>query len=262
MIGKCRSIVHGKNALNYCLQKDKSEELFRCKLSGENADEISREFHAIAMQNGNCRNNVLRIELSPTIDDGQKLNNEQLAMISKKFMCKMNLDKNRQWIAVAHRDRAHVHIHIIANRIDFSGNAFRDNHISNRAAAAAEFVAKELGLTTAKEVQQLKQQQTLAEKEHIRTAHEIALHQVYSFDEYCNFMKRNGIEVALKYRRKTDTVEGMSFIYNGKRIKSSDIGKTFGYKNTMAAINKSVSKKIKYARQTIKRTASSRDFGI
>ena len=45
MIGKCRSIVHGKNALNYCLQKDKSEELFRCKLSGENADEISREFH-------------------------------------------------------------------------------------------------------------------------------------------------------------------------------------------------------------------------
>ncbi len=64
--------------------------------------------------------------------------------------------KNRQAIAFVHRDKAHTHVHVYVNRIGFDGKAYNDSFIGKRSQLAADNVAKELGLTRVREVQQEK----------------------------------------------------------------------------------------------------------
>ena len=132
MIGKGKSISHTGASMSYGWNQEKDAEVvFKQELFGENPKEITREFKSVQGLNVNCDKNTLSFVLSPTISDGQKLNKKELGQICKEFIEQMKLG-DRQAVAFVHQDKAHKHIHLYVNRIDFQGKAYNDGFIGKR----------------------------------------------------------------------------------------------------------------------------------
>jgi len=105
MIGKGKSIAHTGASISYGWNQDKGSEIIHTQhLIGDNPQEITQEFKLIQEMNSRTKNNTLSFVLSPTIEDGKKLTNQELGRITKKFISKMNL-KEHQAVAFVHRDK-------------------------------------------------------------------------------------------------------------------------------------------------------------
>lgn len=132
MIGKGKSISHTSASMAYGWNQEKSAiVVLKEYLAGNTPEELTKEFQIIQDMNENCKKNTISFVLSPTIEDGKKLKKKELGDLAKKFLARMNLN-NRQAVAFVHKDKAHTHIHLYVNRIDFKGKAYPDGFIGNR----------------------------------------------------------------------------------------------------------------------------------
>lgn len=151
MIGKGKSIQHVGNSLSYVMQKEKGEVLKTSHLLGETPKEIEKEFKMVQDLNGRCKNNTLSFVVSPSIEDGKSLSNEEFKNLGEDFLKEMKL-KSRQSIMVKHTDKSHTHLHIYVNRIDFDGKAFKDSKIGLRSQEKAYSIGKKRGFSLAKDI--------------------------------------------------------------------------------------------------------------
>ena len=170
MIGKGTSIAHTGTSIDYGWNQEKDAEIvFSQHLAGNSPQEVTEEFRLIQEENTRCQKNTLSFILSPTQEDGRNLSKEQLGELTQRFVWEMQL-KERQAIAFVHRDKAHTHVHLYVNRIGFDGKAYNDSFIGKRSQLAAEKVAREMGLTTVKEVQLEKEMDSIKVRVEIRTS--------------------------------------------------------------------------------------------
>ncbi len=152
MIGKGKSISHTKASISYGWNQEKDAEIMYSQhFAGENPKQITEEFKIIQSQNQRTQRDTLSFVLSPSIKEGKKLSKQELKELTIKFIKAMNL-KERQAIAFVHRNKEHTHIHLYVNRIGFDGKAYKDNFIGKRSQQKAYEVAKEMGLTNAKDI--------------------------------------------------------------------------------------------------------------
>ena len=223
MIGKGTSISYTGACMGYGWNEEKDAKVvYREHLSGNNPKEITQEFKIIQSQNQRCEKNTLSFILSPTIKDGQELKDKQLKEITERFIKEMKLQE-RQAIAFVHRDKQHVHVHLYVNRIGFDGTAYKDNFIGKRSQLAAEKVAKDLGLTTVREVQEEKKNELQHIRSEIKRIHEKVLESMpRSFDQYINHMQRNQVRVQ-PYINKQGQLQGFRFEYKGHELKGSAV---------------------------------------
>jgi len=223
MIGKGTSISYTGACMGYGWNEEKDAKVvYREHLSGNNPKEITQEFKIIQSQNQRCEKNTLSFILSPTIKDGQELKDKQLTEITARFIKEMKLQE-RQAIAFVHRDKQHVHVHLYVNRIGFDGTAYKDNFIGKRSQLAAEKVAKDLGLTTVREVQEEKKNELQHIRSEIKRIHEKVLESMpRSFDQYINHMQRNQVRVQ-PYINKQGQLQGFRFEYKGHELKGSAV---------------------------------------
>ena len=224
MIGKGKSIAHTGASMSYGWNQDKGSEIIHTQhLIGENPKEITEEFKIIQEMNTRTKNNTLSFLLSPTVEDGQKLTNRELGKLVKSFISEMNL-KNNQAVAFVHRDKQHTHIHLYANRIGFNGKAYKDNFIGKRSQLAAEKVAKEMGLTTAREVQKEKLLGMKGIRNEIKHIHESVMEKgrPTDFDIYIKMMKKENVKVT-PVINKSNKLQGFRFEYKGHNLKGSAV---------------------------------------
>ena len=224
MIGKGKSISHTRASMAYGWNQEKNAEVvFRQHLVGDNPMEISREFRLIQEQNINCRKNTLSFVLSPTVEDGKKLQKAELQKICAAFMEKMNLGE-RQAIAFVHRDKQHLHIHLYVNRIDFNGTAYNDSFIGKRSQQAAEKVAEQHGLTTVRHLQIEKDFNLKDIRAEIKRRHDITMNNFKprNFDQYIKAMESNGVKV-IPSINKGNKLQGFRFEFDGCNLKGSEI---------------------------------------
>jgi hypothetical protein len=224
MIGLGKSISHTGASMGYGWDQEKEAEVvYREHLSGDNPKEITEEFKIIQSENHRCKKNTLSFVLSPTIEDGQELRESELRKITQRFVKEMKLQE-RQAIAFVHRDKGHVHIHLYVNRIGFDGAAYKDNFIGKRSQLAAERVARQLGLTTVREVQQQKLEKDKHLRAEIKQMHEkvIAEMKPKDFDQYIKNMKQQHVEVIPSINRQNQ-LQGFRFEYKGHNMKGSEV---------------------------------------
>ena len=159
MIGKCRAIAHGSNALEYIFREGKlSSRLALHNLCSRVPKAIYEEMKIVSGYNSRCRNKFLRIEIGIAPQDEKKLPVSELMRIAHLFAKQMGLD-NHQWVAVTHKDTDNRHIHIIANRISLYGEVYDTTFVNNRAARVAEELSRKYGMTITKEVKAKKKHQ-------------------------------------------------------------------------------------------------------
>ena len=223
MIGKGHSIASTGASIDYGWNQEKEAEVvFRDHLAGETPKEITEEFKIIQSQNERCTQNTLSFILSPTVKDGQEMSKAQLKEITSRFLKEMEL-KNRQAIAFVHRDKAHTHVHVYVNRIGFDGKAYNDSFIGKRSQIAADNVAKELGLTRVREVQQEKLKELNWQRLAIRHINNKVLEtRPKSLDEYINKMKSCNVQV-IPSINKSNQLQGFRFEYKGANLKGSEV---------------------------------------
>lgn len=223
MIGKGKSISHTAHAIDYAMNKIYAVEISRNSLIGETGSKIAQEFRVFQNLNARCRRNTLSFVLSPTIPVGNSFTNDDYANLTDDFLSRMNL-KESQFISFLHSDDKHKHLHIIVNRIDTNGKAYKDHYISKKAQRIAESMAKAKGFTTAKEIQ-IEKEERLSQQ--IKAAHEKVLPEVpKDIFEYAELMKEYDIESILK-QASNEKVVGIRFKIGEESIKASAVGRSF-----------------------------------
>ena len=262
MIGKCKAIAHGSNALEYIFREGKlGNRLAFHNLCSREPKAIYEEMKVVSDYNTWCRNKFLRIEIGIAPQDEKRLPVSELMGIAHLFAKRMGLD-NHQWVAVTHKDTDNRHIHIIANRISLYGEVYDTTFVSNRAARVAEEISREKGLTIAKEVKAERKHQ----KEKSNPTREQTKQQVQKIcyallDKYKGTgitghsmflyeLNKNNIAIE-RMKNKQGMVYGLKFSYCGQTFKASEIGREFGYcslQKNFEATNKEEQKK---PRQTI-----------
>lgn len=239
MIGKGKAISHTRASMSYGWNQEKDAQvIFKQELIGDTPEEITKEFRAIQDLNYNCEKNTLSFVLSPTIEDGQKLNNKQLRDICKSFMEKMQLG-DRQAIAFVHQDKEHKHIHLYVNRIDYQGKAYNDSFIGKRCQQIAEKVAKEFKLTTVKDVQEERLINLKDIRSEIKRRHDIAL-RVFKPDDlnkYMEAMKANGVMV-IPCINKAEKLQGFRFEFDKYNLKGSEVHRNMSLGNIVKQLEK------------------------
>jgi len=224
MIGKGTSIAHTGTSIDYGWNQEKDAEIiFSQHLAGTNPQEITEEFRLIQEENTRCQKNTLSFILSPTQEDGKNLSKEQLGELTRKFIKEMQL-KERQAIAFVHRDKAHTHVHLYVNRIGFDGRAYNDSFIGKRSQLAAENVAKEMGLTTVKEVQLEKELDSIKVRLEIKNIHQNVMEteRPKTLDSYIKAMQKRNVEV-IPSINKANKLQGFRFQYQGHNFKASEV---------------------------------------
>ena len=235
MIGKAKSISHVSNAINYAKNKKGTTEISRHNVAGETGKQIAQEFRVFQNLNARCERNSFSVVLSPSIPDGLKLSNDDFAKLADDFLERMKL-KGHQYISFLHSDKDHKHLHIFVNRINSDGKAYKDHFISKKAQRLAESIAKDQGFTTAKEIQQQKEERLSRQ---IINAHTEVLSQMpRNIYEYAERMELFGIQMDIK-QASDGKVVGIKFRIGDDSIKASSVYRSFSAANLQKLIQKS-----------------------
>ena len=160
MIGKGKSISHGVAALEYDLAKEingqaVATEIARHELYGCTGAEMVQEMKPYHIDFPNVKNNCLRFEVSPSIEESATFTDADWAELGNDFMQRMGL-ANHQYIIIRHSGteskKEQAHLHILANRVSLSGELYRDNWIGKKATEAANAIAKERNFVQSQDI--------------------------------------------------------------------------------------------------------------
>ena len=262
MIGKCKAIAHGSNALEYIFREGKlGNRLAFHNLCSREPKAIYEEMKVVSDYNIQCRNKFLCIKIGIAPQDEKKLSVSELMRIAHLFANQMGLD-NHQWVAVTHKDTDNRHIHIIANRISLYGEVYDTTFVSNRAARVAEEISRSKGLTIAKEVRaERKHQKAKANPTREQTKKEVQQICYALLDKYKGSgisghsmflyeLNKNNIIIE-RMKNKQGKVYGLKFSYCGQTFKASEIGREFGYRSLQKNFEATNKEEQKKPRQTI-----------
>lgn len=251
MIAKCKAIAHGKTALEYIFREGKLQtRLYSNLLCTNSPEDIFEEMKLISTGNSRCRNRFLRIEVGIAPQDEKRLSTAQLRCLVVEFAERMGL-KEHQWVAVTHKDTDNLHIHIIANRMDFEGRVYDTTFVSNKASRIAEELSRKYGLTIAKEVKaqrryiksQAKTEREQAKEQVRGIAYRLLekhlLQRVSGYAMFRYELNQQGIKIE-ELKNKGGRTYGLRFHYEGYVFKASEVGREFGYHSLLKQFNLTV----------------------
>lgn len=233
MIGK---VVTGKGfsgCIGYCLEDKKMKEdkdqtimenraeiLLFNKCFG-NRKELTQQFHEVRKLNPKQSKPVFHLVLS--MAPGEHLLRPQLIQIAQDCAKEFGFADN-QFIAVEHRDTGHQHIHIVANRIGYSGKTnVSDSNSYKRIAEFCRKMEQKFNLQNVlsprrflSKDQQL-QPRNDQRKDHIKAQLRQIVQSSQTMEGFQQKARALGFEI-IKGR-------GISFIdKNGVKVKGSDMG--------------------------------------
>lgn len=236
MIAKAVKGKGFRGALDYDLNQEKGQ-ILDTNMAGQNARELAKEFGEIRKLRPNLNKAVLHVSISAAI--GDQLTNDQWREIGHTYLEGMGLDNN-QFVITRHTDTEHQHIHILANRIQFSGEVTSDSQDYKRQEKIMRQIEQSYRLQTVAPSRQAERRApTKGEIEQsIRTAQpstkqqlqqlcDAAATQCKSFTEYGDRLDAAGVELIPVTQLDGQKLSGLSYRLDGIMMKGSDLGKGY-----------------------------------
>lgn len=234
MISKICTGHHFYGALRYICQKLKQPEVlavegvrsYDVKLMIE---DFERQHSLRPEKNQACFHGIL------SFYPGEKPKDSEILEIAQKYLEGLNIT-GTQYAIVKHTDKAHLHVHLIANMVSNEGKSISDRWIALRGKKLAQKLTLEYKLTQGLSKNlSLTQYQNLREpgkcQYKIYAAVRHHLRSSSSMDELEGLLKPLGIEMQFKYKGQTNERQGVSFKLGEHCFKGSTIDRQFSYGN-------------------------------
>ena len=164
---------------------------------------------------------------------GEILSDEKMKTIAKEYLDKLAVT-NTQYVISKHSDKAHIHLHIVANMVSNDGKAIKDNWIGLRGKKIAQELTLKHQLVQATDKNlKLTHLESLNEYEAARYKIYMAITELLpksrSMEELETRLKTRGIETEYKYKGQTKEKQGISFKMGEYSFKGSKIDRKFSY---------------------------------
>lgn len=245
MIAKAKAVAHGIRAMLYVSGESRNkkhpERITRIcdnfMPQGMDATGIFTEMKFATMNRPDIKNNVIRLEISPameqtqdfTLDDWRQLwrdfavafdNQEILDDDGKVISVPTNISgsKSSVWLH-KESDSGIPHLHAIVCRVDERGNINNDHAIHLRAQRAAEMIARQRGWTTAQHIHETNIPKVSSDcMETLRELDEL------SWEGYMERLAAKGYKLYLR-KDKKDVIRGYVLLKGNTKFKASELGK-------------------------------------
>lgn len=201
-------------------------------LLGEKRNQIVASFEAQTMLNPHIGNPVGHITLSFSADDKPKLSDEKMLKIAQDYIRMMGLDKT-QYLIVRHYETDKPHCHIVFNMVGDNGKRMESGRNRYRNKKVCEALTKRYRLALPKqEAPDLEKLHGVERaKAEIRIAATEALNQAKDWHTFAALLTKKNIRVIPKYRRGTTEMQGVSLQLGDYKVKGSDVGEAFKFRN-------------------------------
>lgn len=230
MISKLKKGGGFKGCAKYICQKAEAEEICTNNLFTLKPETRASEMRAVASSAATTKP-VFHASLS--LPAGQKATNEQWKIAAEKYLETMGFDLSQtQFMVFRHKDTAHDHVHILANRVMLHGKILSDKKDfkrSHQATRAAELAANlpqfEPAAPTEKE----------GKAQKMRTIIDAAmLKSNGNLDQFKAALAEDSIELKIAVNTKTNEPFGCNFIDHAdanRYWRGSEIGKDCSLKS-------------------------------
>lgn len=243
MIGKAKSCLGGFSLFDYVIDEKKGYELMRNHLCGTNAKAVYEEMKIIQSFNLKAKNKLISLVLSPHIQDGKNLSDENLRKITQFFLADLKINPiEQQFIAFIHTEKEHKHIHILMNRVQLNGSLIPDHFIGKKAQWSAHRIAKKFSLVSAKQMRIDKIKKLEEDKDFLKATkrkilifhNKILETNPTSLKEYIEKMREKNIGFIPSINKKGQ-LQGYRIrdFKTQREFKASDIHKTMGLKSLL-----------------------------
>lgn len=164
---------------------------------------------------------------------GEKLSDDQMKTIALEYLEKLDI-VSTQYAITKHSDKAHPHLHIVANMVGNDGRAISDRWIGIRGKKIAQELTRKYQLIPAtKKNLQLTHLESLnnyeAARYRIYAAITEQLPKSRDMRELEFRLLKQGIETVYKYKSQTTEKQGISFKMGDFSFKGSDVDRKFSY---------------------------------
>ncbi len=162
---------------------------------------------------------------------GEKHTDGKMVEIAEKYLERIGMT-NTQYVIAKHIDKDHLHMHVIANRVDNQGRSIDESWIGLRGKKVAQELTREYGLTPA-----LKKNLQLTHPESLQPS-EARRYQIYAaiienlplskdLADLESRLLRKGIDTQYKVNDQIQEPEGISFRLGKQCFKGSKIDPEF-----------------------------------
>ena len=195
---------------------------------------------------------VLHIPLR--MPKGEDVSDEKWVDIARSFMDEMKISRDRPWLLVKHPDE---HVHLVTATIDYKGELWHGHHEVLNLISATNKLEKKFGLTITPTLEnadkqrillssgqrQKKQRQLATDVEPDLTPNEklaalipaAILQSDGEFEKFTSYLESQNVEVQ-QARHDSGEVYGISFKYEGAKIKGSKIARSFSWKGILGLL--------------------------
>ena len=238
MIAKIVKGSSFKGVVNYILDKEKDAKILVCDgLFAEDKDTIAMSFEAQSRMNPKVTKPVGHISLAFHKEDGHRLTDRAMMGIALEYLKEMGIT-DTQVLIVRHFDKEHPHVHIAFNRIANDGRTISDRNERIRSTRICKELTRKYNLYFASGKEQVKRHRL---KEPDKTKYGLyailksEVSRCGNWNILAANLKKQGVDMRFKY--KSDEVQGVVFTMNGYSFSGSKIDRRFSYAKINAALN-------------------------
>lgn len=162
---------------------------------------------------------------------GEQVADERLVELGKRFLEKIGM-VNTQYVLVKHTDKEHLHVHVLANRVDNDGEPIGKGLIIERGIKAAQELTEEYGLRRedGKRLDRTHREalhEPDAKRYRIYEAISAALPKCRGLDDLEKGLLAEGIAVRFRYDKESGERTGISFRLENRSFKGSRVDDEF-----------------------------------
>ncbi|MGO1597078.1 MAG: relaxase/mobilization nuclease domain-containing protein [Sphingobacterium sp.] len=233
MVGKIKEGKTFGGCIAYNLDREKAQILYAEGVRTDDSKTITQDFNAQRKMNPNLSKAVGHMILSWSEKDRRLINPDTMLKDALEYLDRMYI-RDTQRLIVLHTDRAHLHLHIVYNRVNNQGKTIGNSNLWKRNLQVTQAITNERGYhpaigKTNVNRGRLKGRDKI--KYEIYDAVKSALKTADGWDSLKNQLRYRGIGIQFKTSRGSEEIQGVSFSKNGVLLKGSQVDRSFSYGN-------------------------------
>jgi hypothetical protein len=229
-------------AVRYVSDKKKGAEHIGGTMMGITSKELIKEFGTVRELRPEIEKPVWHCSLS--LPKGERLESEKWETITSDFMNKMGFSDLTPYTVFRHKDTEYDHVHIVASRIDATGELWQGRWEAKHAINASQSLEKKYDLTITPGLEnEGKAKKSLKKNEIERAARtgerparldlqeliDDTLQKPCTAVEFCERLELSGVSIRPNIA-KTGRMNGFSFEFKGVAFKGSSLGADYKWK--------------------------------